>query len=177
SGASLLGPVPTNTLFTGFGGGCENNNDGDATVVYDHKADRWVISQFSVSSTPYLQCVAVSTTPDATGEYHRYAFQYDDFPDYPKLGTWPDGYYETFNLFDDATSAFLGPEVCAYDRAKMLVGATATQHCYILDALYGGLLPSDLDGSTPPPAGAPNYILGLGDGDGKMYEWQFHADW
>ena len=177
SGASLYGPVPTNTLFTGFGGDCENNNDGDATAIYDHLANRWVISQFAVSSgPPYYQCVAVSSTSDATGTWHRYAFQYDSFPDYPKLGSWPDAYYETFNLFDDTTSAFLGPEVCAYDRAAMLNGEPATQHCYILDTAYGGLLPSDLDGSAPPPAGAPNYILGLSDVN-TLNEWQFHANW
>ena len=177
SGASLYGPVPTNTLFTTFGGDCELNNDGDATVIYDHLADRWVISQFAVSSgPPYYQCVAVSTSSDATGIWHRYAFQYDSFPDYPKLGSWPDAYYETFNLFDDSTSAFLGPEVCAYDRAAMLDGDPATQHCYILDSQYGGLLPSDLDGSTPPPAGAPNYILGLSDAP-TLNEWRFHVVW
>ena len=169
--------MPTNTLFTTFGGDCELDNDGDATVIYDHLADRWVISQFAVSSgPPYYQCVAVSTGSDATGTWHRYAFQYDSFPDYPKLGSWPDAYYETFNLFDDSTSAFLGPEVCAYDRAAMLDGDPATQHCYLLDSQYGGLLPSDLDGSTPPPAGAPNYILGLSDAP-TLNEWRFDVDW
>jgi hypothetical protein len=177
TGTSMYGPVPTNTLFTGFGGPCEDNNDGDGTVVYDHLANRWVISQFAVTAgPPYYQCVAVSTGRDATDTWYRYAFQYDSFPDYPKLGTWPDAYYETFNLFDDATSAFLGPEVCAYDRDAMLDGDPATQHCYILDSAYGGLLPSDIDGSTPPPGGAPNYILGLSDVN-TLNEWTFHVDW
>src|SRR5438270_3873279 len=67
SGALLYGPVAINTLWSGFGGGCQTNNDGDPTVVYDRIANRWVISQFSVSSTPYLQCVAVSQTADPTG--------------------------------------------------------------------------------------------------------------
>src|SRR5438874_1917962 len=35
SGGLLYGPAATNTVFTGFGGGCETNNDGDATVKYD----------------------------------------------------------------------------------------------------------------------------------------------
>src|SRR5207248_2600918 len=81
---------------------------------------------FSVSTTPFLQCVAVSTSGDPTGSYFRYAFQYSNFPDYPKMGVWPDGYYETFNLFNAAGTAFLGPEICAYDRAKMLAGAAGT---------------------------------------------------
>ena len=33
TGASVYGPVQTNTLFGGFGGGCQSNNDGDATVA------------------------------------------------------------------------------------------------------------------------------------------------
>ena len=89
----------------GFGGGCETNNDGDPIVQYDKAANRWILTQFSVSTTPYLQCVAVSTTSDATGAYNRYAFSYGstDFPDYPKLGVWPDAYYITFNIFTNGT--------------------------------------------------------------------------
>ena len=90
-------------------------------MVYDPIADRWVISQFSVSTTPYLQCVAVSTTPDPTGAYYRYSFSYANFPDYPKMGVWPDAYYETFNMFNGGTT-FAGAKACAYDRAKMLTG-------------------------------------------------------
>src|SRR5262245_61208215 len=54
SGTVLYGPVNTNTIFNGFGGGCQTNNDGDATVNYDQIADRWIVAQFSVSTTPYL---------------------------------------------------------------------------------------------------------------------------
>ena len=62
SGNLLLGPLATNTVFSGFGGACATNNDGDAVVRYDRLADRWVLTQFSVSSTPYYECVAVSKT-------------------------------------------------------------------------------------------------------------------
>src|SRR5258708_14922368 len=48
------GPVATNTLWSGFGGACEADNDGDATVVYDKAAGRWVISQFAVTAAPYF---------------------------------------------------------------------------------------------------------------------------
>ena len=115
----ILGPVAGNTLWSGFGGGCQNNNDGDPVVLYDKLANRWVMSQFSVASSPYLQCIAVSQTSDATGAWYRYSFQYLHFDDYPKMGVWPDGYYETFNMFNSA-SAFLGADVCAYERNKML---------------------------------------------------------
>src|SRR3954451_6504621 len=139
-------PKPGNAIWSGFGGGCETNNDGDPIVQYDKIAGRWILTQFSVSTTPYLQCVAISTSSDATGSYNRYAFSYGNtqFPDYPKLGVWPDGYYVSFNIFNNGQS-FGGAKVCAFDRSKMLSGAAATQQCFQLSTSYGGLLPSDLD--------------------------------
>jgi hypothetical protein len=174
SGTPIYGPVPTNTLWSGFGGGCESNDDGDATVVYDKLAGRWIISQFSVSTTPYLQCVAVSTSGDPTGSYYRYSFSYSNFPDYPKLGVWPDAYYVTFNMFKNGTT-FAGPEVCAYNRAKMLLGQAATQQCFTKSTSYGSLVPADLDGSTRPPSGSPNYLLSFGTNSLQL--WKFHVDW
>jgi hypothetical protein len=43
SGKALYGPVPTNTIFKGFGGACEAINNGDAVVRYDQLADRWLV--------------------------------------------------------------------------------------------------------------------------------------
>jgi len=43
NGEIVYGPVPTNTLFRGFGGACEAHNNGDAVVRYDQLADRWLI--------------------------------------------------------------------------------------------------------------------------------------
>ncbi|HEU0174506.1 MAG TPA: hypothetical protein VFV58_09610 [Blastocatellia bacterium] len=43
TGKVLYGPVPTNTVFKGFGGVCEATNNGDAVVRYDQLADRWLI--------------------------------------------------------------------------------------------------------------------------------------
>src|SRR5436305_14387318 len=94
SGSILKGPIAGNSLWSGFGGACEQNNDGDPIVKYDQIANRWIFTQLSVSTTPYMQCVAVSTSPDATGPFHRYAFPYDNnFNDYPKLAVWPHPYY------------------------------------------------------------------------------------
>jgi hypothetical protein len=172
TGAVLMAPKNTNTVWSGFGGGCQTNNDGDATVKYDRAADRWIVSQFSVSTTPYLQCVAVSTSGDPTGSYNRYAFQYSNFPDYPKLAVWPDAYYTTFNMFSGNT--FAGGKVCAYDRASMIAGTGASQQCFDIST-DGGLLASDLDGATPPPPGSPNYVLAFGTSSLRM--WKFHVDW
>ncbi len=43
TGKVVLGPVPTNTVFKGFGGAAEANNSGDAVVRYDQLANRWLI--------------------------------------------------------------------------------------------------------------------------------------
>ncbi|HEV2404816.1 MAG TPA: hypothetical protein VGR88_05160, partial [Ktedonobacterales bacterium] len=80
-GTVRYGPVQINTLWSGFGGLCQTDNDGDPTVVYDGIANRWVISQFAVTgaTSTYYQCVAVSTTSDPTGSYNRYSFPYSNF--------------------------------------------------------------------------------------------------
>ena len=177
TGGSLYGPARTNTLWTGFGGGCEAYDDGDATVSYDRLANRWVIQQFSLGS-PYLECIAVSTTNDPTGSWNRYAFGGfgTNFPDYPKLGVWPDAYYVTYNLFGGNGSFFSGPEVCAYNRANMLSGTAATQQCKPVNNLnLGGLLPADVDSLAAPPAGSPNYVLAFDTG--VLDLWKFHVDW
>jgi len=172
TGALIAGPTAGNTLWSGFGGGCQTNNDGDPIVAYDKAAQRWVFSQFSVSTTPYLQCIAVSTTSDATGTYNRYSFQYGNFDDYPKMGVWSDAYYETFNMFNGNT--FVGADACAYNRSAMLTGAAATQVCFQQGSSVGGLLPSDIDGLTAPPAGSPNYMVYFGTNNLNLFK--FHVD-
>lgn len=175
TGALVYGPVAGNTLWSGFGGACEINNDGDPIAQYDKAANRWVFTQFSVTTLPYLQCVAVSTTSDATGTYNRYSFSYGnvEFPDYPKLGVWPDAYYISYNIFNNGTT-FAGSKACAFDRTSMLTGAPATQVCFQLSTAYGGLLPSDLDGATAPTAGTPNYFMNFDVNSLNL--WTFHVD-
>ncbi len=174
TGTVLYGPVPTSTLWSGFGGGCQTNNDGDAVVKYDKRADRWIFEQFSVSTTPYEQCLAISTTGDPTGSYSRYAFTFTNFPDYPKLSVWPDGYYITYNMFTPQGS-YVGGEVCAYDRSTMLSGGSATTQCFSPISALGGSVPSDLDGPTDPPAGSPNYVMTYGTN--SLLMWKVHIDW
>src|SRR5579859_4514333 len=172
TGALIAGPTAGNSLWSGFGGGCQTNNDGDPIVLYDKLANRWILTQFSVTTTPFLQCVAVSTTSDATGTYNRYSFQYPTFDDYPKMGVWPDGYYITFNMFNGNT--FVGSDACAYNRTAMLAGQPATQICFQQGNSVGGLLPSDLDGSTAPPAGSPNFLVFFGSNNLNLFK--FHVD-
>lgn len=178
TGASQLGPVGISTLWSGFGGPCETAGSGDPIVLYDQFANRWLISQFAGAGIPTDECVAVSTTSDATGSYHRYAFHLgSNFFDYPKLAVWPDAYYMAMNVFNSSATAFLGPQPFAFDRAKMLAGLPAT---FITTGITGGpseqtYLPADLDGSILPQAGVPaTFVQWPGAGTYRVFH--FHVD-
>jgi fibronectin type III domain protein len=183
TGAKVYGPVAGNTLWSGFGGPCETTNDGDPIAQYDKAANRWVMSQLANVSfgPPFYQCIAVSTTSDATGSYHRYAFSFSNLNDYPKLAPWPDGYYFSANMFQKQSSGalnFVGPEACVFNRTAMLAGSTATAQCFQLTNFYYSLLPSDLDGSTAPPSGSPDFYMSLQlPGSNTLDFWKFHVDW
>jgi len=178
SGASVLGPVGITTIWNGFNGPCETAGDGDPVVLYDQLANRWVITQFAGASVPTDECIAVSTTSDATGSYYRYGFHLgSNFFDYPHLGVWPDAYYMSMNVFNSSGTLFLGPQPFAFDRAKMLAGQPAT---YVTTGLTGGpteevYLPADLDGTNLPPAGAPASFVEF-PGGGSFRVFHFHVD-
>jgi hypothetical protein len=170
TGALVYGPAAGNTFWTGFGGACETSNSGDPIAQYDKAAARWVVTQ-PVFTAPYLVCVAVSTTSDATGTYNRYVFSMPSFPDHPKLGVWPDAYYMSFNMFG---RRFLGAKGCGMDRAKIPGGASGNMHCFHDFSIGPSLLPSDLDGTTAPPAGSPAFFLNFASNSLDL--WKFHVD-
>jgi hypothetical protein len=181
TGAVIAGPIAGNQFWAGFGGRCETENDGDIIVQWDKVAHRWLMSQ-NVFSFPYLTCVAVSTTSDATGSFFRYAFpQSNGFPDYPKWGVWTDAYYQHNNVFGGPNG--FGSEPCAYDRAKMLKGdRNAKQICFFAPTIFDdGMLPADIDSaSTLPAKGQPEVYLGSIDNtpptSNVIYEYLFHVD-
>ena len=162
SGNTLLGPVPNNTLWDGFGGTCESQNAGDPILVYDPLADRWLMSQFtSPGGGSATECIAISTGPDPTGSYHRYQFPTPG-NDYPKLSVWPDGYYAGIRNF----SGSFNFDAYAFERPAMLVGDPAEAVVFNMSALLGGItnfLPADVDGPTPPAAGTPGIFVGMED--------------
>jgi hypothetical protein len=166
TGTSVLGPISINSIWTGFGGPCYTRGKGDPIVVYDRLADRWVISQFAQpagATQPQDECIAVSQTGDATGAWYRYDFHLTfRFPDYPKLGVWPDGYYMSAIIFRTDPPSALGVKPFVFDRAKMLVGdPTATAQTVREFFSEDFFLPSDLDGVIPPPTGAPNFFVAV----------------
>lgn len=180
TGASVAGPTQISALWAGFGGFCETGGAGDPIVLYDKLAKRWVISQFAGTSTAITdECIAVSTTSDAAGSYHRYGFHLgSQFFDYPHLGAWPDGYYMAMNVFDATSSAYLGPQPFAFDRAAMLAGTAATfVTTGIISANDAPILPADFDGQTKPAMGAPEpFVEFPGDTVAAYKVFHFHAD-
>ncbi len=179
NGNSVLGPVSISSFWNGFGGVCQSNGKGDPIVLYDHFADRWVITQFAGSGFAATdECIAVSTTSDATGTYHRYAFRLGtNFFDYPKLGVWRDAYYMSMNVFTADGSAFLGPQPFALDRTAMLAGLPATFVSPVgpMGAATDTFLPADVDGPTLPPAGAPGTFISF-PGNGSYTIYHLHVD-
>lgn len=154
---NVLGPMPINLIWSGFGGACETTNDGDPIVLYDEQADRWLISQFALPifnfdpnpyAYPFYECIAISKTGDPTGAYWLYEFaapttgidhDYDPgtaqvsgskMPDYPKFGIWQDGYYMTVNQFTETDFDWGGGGVYVFDRTNMLTGATAGSYYF-----------------------------------------------
>ena len=100
TGDSVLGPNSISSLWSWVWRRLRDGGAGDPIVLYDQLADRWVISQFATATggVPITdECVAVSTTSDATGTYNRYGFHLgSNFYDYPHLSVWPDGYYMSY---------------------------------------------------------------------------------
>ena len=176
TGASIYGPADASTIWTGFAP-CNTKDDSDVVVEYDRMAQVWVLEQHVAGgASNNFQCIAVSTTSDATGTYNRYVFSLpNNFPDYPKISVWPDAYYLTINEQNPSTFAALGAYVCALDRTNMLLGNPATSQCFQLASTFNSLLPADLDGSILPPAGSPNYLMNVTSNTLNL--WKFHVDW
>jgi len=180
TGAVEAGPILGNQFWAGFGGACQLDNDGDIIAQWDKKAHRWFMAQ-NVFSSPYMTCVAVSTSPDAMGTYYRFAFpQSNGFPDYPKWGIWRDGYYQANNDFYGING--FGAQPCAYDRTKMLAGdSSAKQICFYAPTTFDdSMLPADIDSDLLPNAGQPEVYVGsidnFGSSGSTIYEYLFHAD-
>ena len=187
TGARTFGPVPVSSLWVGFGGICEDNNDGDPIVLYDDAADRWLVSQFAIGADGH-QCIAISQTSNPAGAYHRYDFVASPgaFNDYPKLGVWPDGYYMSANEFE---ANFVGAIAVAFERDKMLNGQAAQMVRFgplaCGSECFFSIQPSHFEGGTAPPAGAPNTFVmafddetwGTGSNSDGYRIWDFTVNW
>jgi hypothetical protein len=155
---------------------------GDGEVIFDRLASRWVVAGHSSVETGdnYYYCVAVSNTDDLSSsslQWYTYAFSLTqalgtnskgltNFPDWPKIGAWPDAYYIGVDVLDPVKFTFTGVLACALDRVNMLNNATARPiQCVSVLAsnsyLFHSLEPADLDGTTAPPNGQDEMFVSI----------------
>ncbi len=83
------------------------------------------------------------------GAYFLYTFNVGEFPDYFKVGVWPNGYYVAAN--QSSYTAY------AFDRAKMLKGKTATFVKFPGETNF--LMPANADGTNAPNGGGLFYTF------------------
>ncbi len=184
---------------------------GDGVVNFDRLASRWVIAgHTSPANDRYYYCIAISNTDDLTSPalaWYTYAFLLNPvlgtnskgqtyFPDWPKIGTWADAYYASFDVQDIAQNYLtIGVLVCAFDRTNMLGGhKPKAMQCFSSPnplpkkgtTYYAhSLIPADVEGTNPPPAGRDEFLVSIQNPihDGKTYTsnklnlWDFHVDW
>lgn len=186
TGARIAGPIAENALWSTSGDVCQTSNNGDGTVTYDQLANVWVLSHHAVpTGGPYLNCIAVSTTSDATGTYYIYDFQLTlEFPDKPRLAVWPDAYYISQDVLDPTTKSFVRSEVCALQRDAMLAGVgngNVNSVCFQGSISLPTFVVTTLDGQTLPPSGEVEFVWQLDqrptNGKNNLNSFQVHVDW
>ncbi len=187
-----------NQFWSGVNTGtpCNNSHMGDPVVLYDAQAGRWLISDFAFGYNPwtgqiyppFYECVAISKGEDPVSSgWYYYAIHAgysgpsssDTFPDYPKIGVWPDsasnGYFITTNQF--GPKGLIGSRVMALDRAAMLSGSALYSIYWQFTDGTGGILPAHLRGPLM-PAGTDEYLAAIDSPNtsNKVHIWKVHYD-
>ncbi len=202
-------PQPGPTMFIANGvTDCNNFNGGDVVIIFDRLASRWVLAAHTPGPN-YYYCIAISNTDDLTStglRWYTYAFPINSYlgknpegvtyyPDWPKIATWPDAYYVGIDLGDESAGYVdVGVVACAFDRTNMLIGGTPNPpQCFsaptpvvgATNYLAHSLEPADVEGTTPPPNGSPEYfasiqnpvVNGTATTSNTFNLWQFSVNW
>lgn len=169
---------------------------GNVQIIYDRLDNEFAISlrvAYSISGIDhYAWCIAVSSGSDlSTAQTVWYAYEYKMdralpcvlsssnctagrvyyyFPDWPRIGTWSNGFYITFDL-EDPTHGFTeaGFEACKLDRTDIVKGLSSnpmTCYTYMVPAadrpsLIHSVDVADIDSPTGPPSGEPEHFLAI----------------
>jgi hypothetical protein len=164
----------------------------DAVITFDRLASRWIIAAKTSVQDGYYFCIAVSNTDDLTlPTFAWYTYYFDIsssliipnsnppqtyLPDWPKFGTWWNGYYAAMDMVDNANGVQVedGVLICAFNRTLMLTGdlsgSTDDQSLMTCQAvenlttnayLEHSLIPADVDGTTAPPTGRDEYMVSI----------------
>jgi subtilisin-like proprotein convertase family protein len=173
TGALMTPPFALNSLFQYLEEDhpCRVVRNDDQMIVYDNLADRWVLNQLAyldheIFSRQYL-CMAVSRSADPAGTYFTYVYELPPIPSrshFLRLGVWNDAYYATtlqgsFAAIPTPTGE--GSGIFAFDRARILRGQADAGFIYFNRPTpgEGGIIPSDVEGLRPPPAGNSQVLM------------------
>src|SRR5690606_16498058 len=105
----LTNSASLNTIFSG-------QVIGDPIFLYDHEADRFIITEFSNNPNGFKVAVCQGPNPLTDGWFvYQGQFNTGSFPDYTKFSIWHDGYYVTANI-GSSNRLFV------VEREKMLLG-------------------------------------------------------
>jgi hypothetical protein len=176
---------------------CQANGSGNVQVIFDRLDNVFVISRRVVYTNgsgihEYAWCVAASSTSDLSNprtQWYAYEYRmstaipctpesdnctsgtyYYYFPDWPRIGTWSNGFYITFDL-QDPNAGYIesGFEACQLDRADIAQGKpTNPMTCYAYTVplanrptLIHSVDVADIDSAAGPTSGEPEYFLSI----------------
>jgi hypothetical protein len=174
---------------------CQNST-GNVQVIYDRLDNEFAISRRVGYSNggiaQYAWCIAVSSGSDLSSpSIQWYAYEYKMstvipcvassancttgtthyyFPDWPRIGTWSNGFYITFDLQDPTVGyTEAGFEACQLDRADIAQGKTSnpmTCYTYMVPpaqrpTLIHSVDVADIDSASGPTSGAAEYFLSM----------------
>lgn len=118
----LTNSASLNTIFSG-------QVIGDPIFLYDHEADRFIITEFSNNPNGFKVAVCQGPNPLTDGWFvYQGQFNTGSFPDYTKFSIWHDGYYVTANI-GSSNRLFV------VEREKMLLGQAAQFQAFQLPGI------------------------------------------
>ncbi|MCB9198099.1 MAG: gliding motility-associated C-terminal domain-containing protein [Flavobacteriales bacterium] len=172
SGTTLAGPINFTTLSGGTFSGL-----GDPIVLYDHRADRWVLTEFCDGCNNLY--IAISTTPDPTGTYNIFSVTASSFPDYPKYSIWDNSYLITANEGSTTSSVYI------LNRTAMLAGGSPNAQRFTVPRFgtigFQATTPVSLLGTTP--SGGPALLMRMRDdawsgaATDALEIWELNINW
>jgi hypothetical protein len=178
-----LAAFTENQLWSGSGAAlCDGSGQGDPIVLYDARADRWILTHFAFGTdvfgaptSPFYQCIAASKTSDPVGGgWWLYAVRMDPggagrppvgaLNDYAKFGVWHDCIYMGSNEFGFPSDSYLGVAFASFSRADLYSGAPLTPGIgflpYPANHVFGMFPANDLGkGMNAVLPGTPGYFV------------------
>jgi len=175
---------------------CQQTSD-NVQIIFDRLDNAFVISHREVYTNgagvhQYAWCIAASSGSDLSNpgvQWYAYEYKmntaipcipkssncttglyYYYFPDWPRVATWSNGFYITFDL-QDPTKRYTeaGFEACQLDRVNIVQGRSSnpmTCYSYLVPAgdtpsLIHSVDVADIDSAAGPGGSEPEYFLSI----------------